>query len=86
MLQQLKPQINLGCVLLWYLLSKETEPMLDDRWTLFRWCTERKSSQKETRETCPYGDQGCLIRKTGDWIFFQSIYSQSDLYICRGKE
>lgn len=62
-------KVNLGCILL-YLLSKETEPMFDDWWTLFRWCTERKSSQKETREIHLCGDQGCLIRKMRDGIIF----------------
>lgn len=63
-------EVNLACVLLWFLFSKETEPMCDDRWTLFSWFTEKKSAQKETRETCPCGDQRCLIRKTGGRIFF----------------
>lgn len=62
-------KVKLGCVLLWHFLTRETQQMFDDRWTVFRY-TERKSTEKEAGETFPWGDQGCLIRKTEGRIFF----------------
>lgn len=76
-------EINLGCILL-YLLSKETEPMFDNRKTLYRWCTERKSSQKETREICPCGDQGYRIRKMR-WDHFYKVSIHNQIYTYAGK-
>lgn len=46
-------KVNLECVLSWHLFTRETQPIFDDRWTVFRWFNERKSTKKETRETFP---------------------------------
>lgn len=62
-------KVNLGCVLLWHLFTRETQQMFVDRWTVFR-LNERKRTKKETGETFPWGDQSCLIKKTRGRIFF----------------